>query len=84
MIRSSHESTKLSFKKGKCSHEFSSACGKQTELKLEKSLKWRSFVMADINPRVLSNDKRIWVDEMKFYIIGIFWNLIGQFTYKDF
>lgn len=37
MIRSSHESTKLSFKKGKCGHEFNSACGKQTELKLEKS-----------------------------------------------
>jgi len=33
--------------------------------------------MADINPRVLSNEKRIQSDEMKFYVIGIFWSLIG-------
>lgn len=27
--------------------------------------------------------KRILTDERKFDVIGIFWNLIGQFTYLD-
>lgn len=40
-------------KKGKCSHESNSACGKQTEHKMEKNIKCRSFVMTGITPRGL-------------------------------
>lgn len=40
--------------------------------------------MADINPRVLSNGKRILADEMKLLVIGIFWKLIEQFIHTDF
>lgn len=41
--------------------------------------------MTGITSSGLRNEKkkRILTDERKFDVIGIFWNLIGQFTYLD-